>query len=55
MSDLDYLEEYGRGVDIAIGSMQRRGLLKPVFKNSVNSFSVMLLGESLKQLNERQF
>lgn len=54
LRDLDYLEEYGRGIDIVFNSMQRRGLLKPIFKNTINSFSVLLLGSKFKELNDRQ-
>ena len=51
---MDYLEEYGRGIDIVISKMREWGLLDPIFKNMSNSFRVILLGESLKDLNERQ-
>ncbi|HWB38653.1 MAG TPA: ATP-binding protein [Candidatus Saccharimonadales bacterium] len=54
LSDMEYLEEYGRGIDIVISSMQKRGLLNPVFRNLVNTFSVTLLGERFKTLNDRQ-
>ena len=54
LRDLDYLEEYGRGIDIAIATMLDSGLLPPLFKNSINSFRVTLLGEQFKDLNDRQ-
>ena len=54
LKDMDYLEEYGRGIDIVISKMREWGLLDPIFKNMSNSFRVILLGESLKDLNERQ-
>ena len=54
LKDLDYLEEYGRGIDIVFTEMQRWGLLDPLFKNTSNSFRVILPGEKLNQLNERQ-
>jgi ATP-dependent DNA helicase RecG len=54
LKDLDYLEEYGRGIDIAFTEMQKWGLLDPLFKNTSNSFRVILPGEKLNQLNERQ-
>lgn len=54
LKDLDYLEEYGRGIDIVFNKMRERDLLDPMFKNSVNSFKVILMGEKLSDLNERQ-
>lgn len=51
---LDYLEEYGRGIDIVFSKMKEWGLLLPLFKNSTNSFKVILLGEKLSGLNMRQ-
>jgi ATP-dependent DNA helicase RecG len=55
LKDLDYLEEYGRGVDIIFTEMKNWGLLPPIFKNTVNSFRVILPGEKLGGLNERQY
>ena len=55
LKDLDYLEEYGRGIDIVFNEMERWALLPPVFKNTTNSFKVIMTGEKLSQLNERQF
>jgi len=54
LKDMDYLEEYGRGIDIVFSKMQEWGLLEPIFKNMSNSFRVVLLGDALKDLNERQ-
>lgn len=54
LKDMDYLEEYGRGIDIVFSKMQEWGLLDPIFKNMSNTFRVVLLGEALKDLNERQ-
>ncbi len=54
MRDLNYLEEYGRGIDLAFGSMQKAGLPRPIFRNTANIFSVTLLGETFKGLTERQ-
>jgi len=54
LKDMDYLEEYGRGIDIVISKMREWDLLDPIFKNMSNSFRVILLGEPLKDLNERQ-
>lgn len=54
LNELDYLEEYGRGIDIVFSLMAEWGLLPPIFKNSSNSFKVILPGEKLSQLNERQ-
>ncbi|MFZ2975400.1 MAG: ATP-binding protein [Candidatus Moraniibacteriota bacterium] len=54
LNEMDYLEEYGRGIDIVFTLMSEWGLLPPIFKNSSNSFKVILPGEKLSQLNERQ-
>lgn len=54
LKDMDYLEEYGRGIDIVFSRMHDWGLLKPIFKNMSNSFKVTLLGEVFVGLNERQ-
>ena len=54
LKDLDYLEEYGRGIDIVFNKMQKWNLLPPIFKNTSNSFKVILMGEKLSKLNERQ-
>ncbi len=54
LKDLDYLEEYGRGIDIVFNEMERWDLLPPIFKNTTNSFRVVLPGPNLSQLNERQ-
>ena len=55
LKDLDYLEEYGRGIDIVFNEMLAWGLLPPIFKNTTNSFKVILPGGKLSQLNQRQF
>jgi ATP-dependent DNA helicase RecG len=55
LKDLDYLEEYGRGIDIVFTEMEEWNLLRPTFKNTTNSFKVILPGEKLSKLNERQF
>lgn len=55
LKELDYLEEYGRGIDIVFNEMTKWNLLAPVFKNTTNSFKVILAGAKLSQLNERQF
>jgi len=54
LKDLDYLEEYGRGIDIVFNKMREWGLLEPLFKNTANSFKVILPGPRLSKLNERQ-
>lgn len=54
LNEMDYLEEYGRGIDIVFTLMTEWGLLLPIFKNLSNSFKVILPGEKLSQLNERQ-
>ena len=55
LKDLDYLEEYGRGIDIVFTETKKWGLLQPIFKKTTNSFKVILPGEELSKLNERQF
>ncbi len=54
LNEMDYLEEYGRGIDIVFTKMSEWNLLPPIFKNTSNSFKVVLPGEKLSQLNERQ-
>lgn len=54
LKNMDYLEEYGRGIDIVFSKMNEWGLLEPIFKNMSNSFKVTLLGEVFKSLNSRQ-
>lgn len=54
LKDMDYLEEYGRGIDIVFSEMQSYGLLAPLFKNMSNIFKVTLLGEHFIGLNDRQ-
>ena len=54
LNEMDYLEEYGRGIDIVFTKMSEWRLLPPVFKNTSNSFKVILPGDKLSQLNERQ-
>lgn len=54
LRDLDYMEEFGRGIDLVYSKMQEWGLVDPLFKNSSNGFKVTLLGESFKGLNDRQ-
>ncbi|MBU1119531.1 hypothetical protein KKH43_06640 [Patescibacteria group bacterium] len=54
LKELDYLEEYGRGIDIVFNEMQKWNLLLPIFKNTSNSFKVILMGQKLSKLNERQ-
>lgn len=54
LKDLDYLEEYGRGIDIVFKKMEEWNLPPPLFRNLVNSFEVILLGKKYAHLNERQ-
>jgi predicted HTH transcriptional regulator len=54
LKDMDYLEEYGRGIDIVLSKMKEWDLLEPIFKNTSNKFSVILFGQSFKELNSRQ-
>lgn len=54
LKDLDYLEEYGRGINIVLFKMEEWSLLEPIFKNTANSFKVVLFGNAFSHLNERQ-
>ncbi len=54
MRDMDYMEEFGRGIDLIYSEMNRWGLVEPLFKNSSNSFKVTLLGSDYNVLNYRQ-
>jgi len=54
LKEFDYLEEYGRGIDIVFNEMKKWSLLPPIFKNTSNSFKVILMGEKLSKLNKRQ-
>lgn len=54
LRDLDYLEEYGRGIDIVFSRMSEWGLMEPLFKNTSNSFKAALLGDTFNALNDRQ-
>ena len=54
LKDLDYLEEYGRGINIVLKKMEEWDLMNPLFRNLVNSFEVILLGDKYRELNERQ-
>ena len=54
LRDLEYMEEFGRGIDLINSSMRDRGLPEPIFRNTGNSFHVMLMGPKFKELNQRQ-
>lgn len=54
LKDFDYLEEYGRGIDIVFKKMEEWSLPYPFFRNLINNFEVILLGSKYRQLNERQ-
>lgn len=54
MRGLNYLEEYGRGVDLVFEYMMQNGLARPIFKNVANMFTVTLLGPRFAKLSERQ-
>ena len=54
MRDLNYLEEYGRGIDLVFSVMHRVGLPRPIFRNSANMFTVTLMGDRFSSLTERQ-
>lgn len=54
LNEMDYLEEYGRGIDIVFAKMAEWDLLPPILKDTANSFRVILPGPKLSALNERQ-
>lgn len=54
LKDMRYLEEYGRGIDIVIKKMSDWNLPEPLFRNSVNSFEAILLGNVYSDINYRQ-
>jgi ATP-dependent DNA helicase RecG len=54
LKDLRYLEEYGRGIDIVLRQMSEWSLPAPLFRNSVNSFEAILLGDVYSDINDRQ-
>lgn len=54
LRDLGYMEEFGRGIDLVYAKMIAYNLPEPIFKNSANSFKVILFGEPFKILNPRQ-
>lgn len=54
MNDLDYMEEFGRGIDLVYSFMKEWGLVEPLFKNKSNTFKVTLLGDEYSELNKRQ-
>lgn len=54
LKDMQYLEEYGRGIDIVIKKMSDWGLPEPLFRNSVNSFQAILLGHAYRDISDRQ-
>lgn len=54
MRDLNYMEEFGRGIDLIYSKMSEWGLVEPLFKNVANVFKVTLFGKALSVLNERQ-
>ncbi len=54
MRDMNYLEEYGRGIDLVFEYMRGEGLPRPIFRNVANLFTVTLLGPQFANLTERQ-
>lgn len=54
LNDFDYLEEYGRGIDIVLKTIEEWELQPPLFRNLVNRFEVILLGDRYCRLNGRQ-
>lgn len=54
MRDMEYMEEFGRGIDLIYSQMLQWDLPEPLFKNVSNVFKVTLLDKSFQALNERQ-
>lgn len=54
MRDMEYMEEFGRGIDLIYSQMLEWNLPEPLFKNVANVFKVTLLGQGFRELNERQ-
>lgn len=54
MRSLDYIEEFGQGIDLMYSKMKELGLPAPLFASIANQFQVMFLGEPFKELNDRQ-
>lgn len=54
MKDLDFVEEYGRGINLIYSRMAAKGLAPPLFKNVSNVFKTILLGTASGKLSERQ-
>lgn len=54
MRSLDYIEEFGRGIDLMYGQMKKWDLPEPIITNKSNLFQVTFLGDDFKQLNKRQ-
>lgn len=55
LKDLDYMEEYGRGIDLVFAKMKEQLLPEPLFQNISNKFTVKLLGAVYRDLNTRQW
>lgn len=54
MRSLDYVEEFGRGIDLMFEKMEEWQLPKPLFMDVANQFHVTFLGEQFKELVDRQ-
>jgi ATP-dependent DNA helicase RecG len=54
LKDMEYMEEYGRGIDLVYARMREGGLLDPLFKNTANTFRVTLLGDAFSSVSESQ-
>lgn len=54
MNAMNYLEEFGRGINIVYEEMKKWDLPEPYFENSTNSFKAVLLNSEFNKLNERQ-
>lgn len=54
LRSMDYVEEFGRGIDLIYSRMKDWGLIEPLFKNKSNMFKVVFLGKAFSDLNKRQ-
>jgi predicted HTH transcriptional regulator len=54
MRGLDYIDEFGQGIDLMYEKMADWQLPEPLFDSVANQFRVTFLGEQFKPLNKRQ-
>ncbi len=54
MRSLDYIEEFGQGIDLMYREMKTWKLPTPLFMDVANQFHVIFLGEQFRPLNKRQ-